>query len=70
MMRWLRDNAQWVVAIVCAAATLGAFAARAIAGSEVGPVAARVTSLEAHREDDARQLDRIEHKVDRLLEHK
>lgn len=37
-------------------------------GSFVMSTSTRVSALEAHREDDSKRLDRIEHKIDQLIE--
>lgn len=51
-----------------AALTLGIFVASSVAAKEVAPLAERVTRVEAQRAEDRARLERIENKLDMLLQ--
>lgn len=62
--------AEWagVAGIVSVLGGLAVFFARSVAQSETREIDRRVTRLEALRNEDEKRLERIEGKLDRLLE--
>jgi hypothetical protein len=66
-MRLGQDNRAWVVAVVIA--ILGYVATGFMAyNHEDKSVNSRLTALEVHQADDSSRLERVENKIDRMLE--
>lgn len=66
--KWSKIPWSAIVSALVAAAAAAMFVARSVAGERVAPVENRVTALEALRTADKAQLEKMDGKLDRLIE--
>jgi len=57
-----------ILSAVIAAGVIGGSVSKSVARDVVAPVQDQVTTLKAQRVEDARRLDRMEGKIDRILD--
>lgn len=66
-----KSLAPWTAVLLSALALAGGlalFAAKSAAANEVRPVSERVTRLETQQAETTKQLDKMDSKLDRILE--